>query len=78
MGSCNFTGTASDWENDGKDYAWMDNLTMMRGKHTFEVGVYANLDDKQQQPSWNDAGNFDFTAFHHEDQSLRLRRQQFV
>jgi hypothetical protein len=62
VGSCNFTGTASDWENDGKDYAWMDNLTLIRGKHTFKIGIYANLDDKQQQPSWNDAGSFDFTA----------------
>ncbi|MCX6626165.1 MAG: carboxypeptidase-like regulatory domain-containing protein [Candidatus Solibacter sp.] len=62
VGSCNFTGTASGWANDGKDYAWMDNLTLMRGKHTLKVGAYANLDDKQQQPSWNDAGNFDFSA----------------
>ncbi|MBI3207482.1 MAG: carboxypeptidase regulatory-like domain-containing protein [Candidatus Solibacter usitatus] len=62
VGSCNLGGFASTWENDGKDYAWTDNLTLMRGKHTFKVGVYLNLDDKQQQPSWNDAGNFDFTS----------------
>lgn len=62
VGSCNFTGTASMWANDGKDYAWMDNLTHIRGKHVFKTGIYANLDDKQQQPSWNDAGSFDFTA----------------
>jgi hypothetical protein len=62
VGSCNFTGYSSMWLNDGKDYAWTDNLTLLRGKHTWKAGVYFNLDDKQQQPSWNDAGSFDFSS----------------
>jgi hypothetical protein len=62
VGSCNFAGYSSLWENDGKDYAWMDNVTVLRGKHNYKFGAYFNLDDKQQQPSWNDAGAFDFTT----------------
>lgn len=62
VGSCNFTGYASKWYNDGKDYAWYNNTTIMHGSHTFKTGVYFNLDDKQQQPSWNDAGVFEFSS----------------
>jgi hypothetical protein len=62
VGSCNYTGYPSGWLNDGKDYAWYDNLTIMKGNHTYKAGVYLNLDDKQQQPSWNDAGAFDFST----------------
>ncbi len=62
VGSCNFTGYSSNWKNDGKDYAWTNNVTFLRGKHTYKTGIYFNLDDKQQQPSWNDAGSFDFSS----------------
>jgi hypothetical protein len=62
VGSCNITGTPSGWRNDGKDYTWTENLTVIRKAHTFRLGAMFNLDDKQQQPSWNDAGSFDFTA----------------
>ena len=51
---------ASGWVNTGKDYAATDNLTFLHGAHTFKTGIYFNLDDKTQQPSWNDAGTFDF------------------
>lgn len=61
VGSCNFGGFSSNWRNDGKDYAWTDNLSIVRTSHTLKFGIFYNLDDKQQQPSWNDAGNFDFS-----------------
>jgi hypothetical protein len=61
-GPCDFTEFASTWENTGDDYALMDNLTLARDRHTFKAGIYVNLDDKEQQPAWNDAGTFDFAS----------------
>src|SRR5260370_202657 len=60
VGSCSFNSFPSEWRNTGNDYGWTDNLTAIRGKHTFKTGIYFNLDDKGQQPSWSDAGSFDF------------------
>ena len=62
VGSCNLQGFSSGWLNDGKDYSWTENATLIRKSHTYKFGLMFNLDDKQQQPSWNDAGSFDFTA----------------
>jgi hypothetical protein len=62
VGSCNLQGFSSNWLNDGKDYTWTENATLIRKSHTYKFGLMFNLDDKQQQPSWNDAGTFDFTA----------------
>lgn len=61
VGSCNLSGFASNWLNDGKNYAWTDNLTIARSAHTFKTGVLFQIDDKQQQPTWNDAGMINFT-----------------
>jgi len=62
VGSCNFSGPiASGWGNTGSDFGWTDNFTFVRGAHTFKTGVYFNLDDKNQQPAWNDTGTFDFS-----------------
>lgn len=58
--SCGFGGFPSNWENDGKDYGIWDHLTYARGAHTFKTGLYLNMDDKVQQPAWNDAGTFNF------------------
>ncbi len=62
FGSCGFGSFPSTWQNDGKDYAWTDNLTKIRGAHTLKTGIFFNLDDKQQQPSWTDAGSFGFVS----------------
>lgn len=59
-GDCIFSYFNSNWENVGKDYAVTDNLSYVHGSHTWKTGVYLNMDDKQQQPSWNDAGSFVF------------------
>jgi hypothetical protein len=61
VGSCNFSTFPSNWFNDGKDYGWTDNLTKVHGAHALKTGIYFNLDDKQQQPSWTDGGVFDFS-----------------
>ncbi|HEX2711669.1 MAG TPA: carboxypeptidase regulatory-like domain-containing protein [Candidatus Acidoferrales bacterium] len=60
FGSCNFGTFPSTWQNDGKDYGATENFTFIQGAHTLKTGIYFNLDDKQQQPSWTDAGFFGF------------------
>jgi hypothetical protein len=62
LGSCNFSGFASDWLSEGKTFAWTDNLTKTVRAHTFKAGVFFNMNDNGQQPAWNDAGNFDFSS----------------
>ncbi len=61
VGACNFGAFPSEWQNQGKDYGFIDNFTFVHKAHAFKTGIYFNLDDKQQQPAWNDAGSFDFS-----------------
>ncbi len=63
FGACGFGSFPSTWQNWGNDYGVTDNFTKIRGAHTFKTGVYFNLDDKQQQPSWTDAGSFSSPGF---------------
>ena len=60
IGSCNFAPFQPNWRSEGKTYAWTDNLTMVRGAHTFKTGIFFNMNDNKQQPGWNDALNINF------------------
>ena len=52
------------WHNDGKDYAFTENLSYVKGAHTFKFGFYFNRDNKKQTGTWplNATVNFDSTA----------------
>ncbi|MBS1875651.1 MAG: carboxypeptidase regulatory-like domain-containing protein [Acidobacteria bacterium] len=40
------------WHNDGKDYAITENLSWVKGSHTFKFGYYYNRDNKKQTATW--------------------------
>lgn len=62
IGSCNFGPFQANWRSEGKTYAWTDNLSHVRGAHTFKTGLYFNWNDNGQQPGWSDALNINFGA----------------
>lgn len=60
VGSCNFTSFNANWRSEGKTFAITDNLTFIRGAHTFKTGVLWNRNHNGQQPTWTDTLNFNF------------------
>lgn len=62
------------WHNDGKDYAFTENLSYVRGSHTFKFGFYYNRDDKKQTGTWpmNPTVTFDSAASMPMDSGLGL------
>ncbi|MGH9720226.1 MAG: hypothetical protein ACRD8O_08440, partial [Bryobacteraceae bacterium] len=57
---CNFGGFPPGWLSEGKTYAWTDNFSVIRGSHSLKTGVFFNMNDNGQQPSWTDSSNFNF------------------
>ena len=54
------------WHNDGKDYAFTENVSWVKGPHTFKFGFYYNRDDKKQTATWpmNADHQFQFLGCH--------------
>ena len=52
------------WHNDGKDYAFTENVTFVKSVHTFKSGFFYNRDDKKQTATWpmNASINFNSSA----------------
>ena len=50
------------WHNDGKDFALTENVSFLRGAHTFKFGFYYNRDDKKQTGTWPMNGNINFNS----------------
>jgi hypothetical protein len=60
IGGCNFPGFANNWESEARQFAWTDNVTIVKGAHTYKTGVFFNLNRNGQQPSWTDSLNLNF------------------
>lgn len=60
VASCNYTGFPAGWLSEAKQFAWTDNVTMVRGSHTIKFGGFFNMNLNGQQPSWTDVMNFNF------------------
>src|SRR5215831_623591 len=60
IGGCNFPGFANEWASEGRQFAWTDNLTLVKGAHTYKTGVFFNMNRNGQQPSWTDSINLNF------------------
>ena len=50
------------WHNTGKDYAFTENVSMLKGAHTFKFGFYYNRDNKTQTATWPMNGNMNFNS----------------
>jgi hypothetical protein len=50
------------WHNWGKDYGVTENLSWVKGSHTFKFGVFYNRDDKAQTGTWGMEGNITFNT----------------
>jgi hypothetical protein len=61
-GSLGFSNFPAGWLSEGKTYAWTDNVTRIQGSHTLKFGVYFNMNDNGQQPSWTDSLNVNFNS----------------
>jgi hypothetical protein len=57
VGGCNFPGFANNWESEARQFAWTDNLTILKNSHTFKTGVFFNMNRNGQQPAWTDSIN---------------------
>jgi hypothetical protein len=60
IGGCNFPGFANNWESEARQFAVTDNVTIVKGAHTYKTGVFFNMNRNGQQPSWTDALNLNF------------------
>ena len=40
------------WHNDGKDYAFTENVSYVKRSHSFKFGFFYNRDDKKQTATW--------------------------
>ncbi len=49
------------WHNDGKDYAFTENVSLVKSAHTFKFGYYYNRDNKKQTATWPQNSNIDFS-----------------
>jgi hypothetical protein len=50
------------WHNWGKDYSATENLTWVKGSHTFKFGVFYNRDNKAQTGTWAMEGSINFNG----------------
>lgn len=60
IGSCNYAGFPAGWQSDAKQFAFTDNFTYIRGKHSLKFGGFFNFNLNGQQPSWTDVPNLNF------------------
>lgn len=60
IGGCNFFSFPNQWESEGRQFAFTDNVTVIRGSHTFKTGGLFNMNKNGQQPFWIDATEFNF------------------
>jgi hypothetical protein len=60
IGGCNFPGFANNWESEARQFAWTDNLTIVKNAHTYKTGVFFNMNRNGQQPAWTDSINLNF------------------
>ena len=58
--NCAFQPFPLTWRSEAPEIAITDNMTLLRGTHTFKTGVFFNMAFKAQQPSW-DMGTFNFS-----------------
>lgn len=49
------------WHNTGKDYALTENVSWVRGSHSFKFGMYYNRDFKTQTGNWGLEGSINFS-----------------
>jgi hypothetical protein len=50
------------WHNDGKDYAFTENVSFVKRSHTFKFGFVYNRDDKKQTGTWPMNGAINFNS----------------
>jgi hypothetical protein len=50
------------WHNDGKDYAFTENVSFIKQAHTFKFGFYYNRDDKKQTATWPMTASINFNS----------------
>lgn len=50
------------WHNDGKDYAFTENVTWVKKSHILKMGFYYNRDNKKQTGNWGFSGNINFNG----------------
>jgi hypothetical protein len=60
IGTCNFTNFSSGWLSEATTLAATNNLTKIRGSHSFKFGIFWNRNLNAQQPTWVDQVQFDF------------------
>jgi Carboxypeptidase regulatory-like domain/TonB-dependent Receptor Plug Domain len=58
--NCAFQPFPLTWRSEAPEIAITDNLTWLRGAHTWKAGAFFNMAFKAQQPSW-DMGTFNFS-----------------
>ncbi len=51
------------WHNDGKDYAFTQNLTWVKKSHVMKFGYYYNRDNKKQTGNWGFNGDINFNNY---------------
>jgi len=56
----NFSLGNPGWHNTGKDYALTENVSFIKGAHTFKFGMYYNRDFKTQTGNWGLEGSINF------------------
>ena len=50
------------WHNDGKDYAFTENVSFIKQSHSFKFGFYYNRDDKKQTATWPMTPSINFNS----------------
>ena len=50
------------WHNDGKDYAFTENISWVKNAHSFKFGFYYNRDDKKQTATWPMTPSINFNS----------------
>jgi len=50
------------WHNWGKDYGATENVSWIKGQHTFKFGVFYNRDDKAQTGTWGMEGSINYSS----------------
>lgn len=61
-GALSFSLGDPGWHNWGKDYGATENLSWVKGKHSFKFGVFYNRDDKAQTGNWGMEGSINFNG----------------
>ncbi len=65
LGPCcqgNFTGAQFPpfWHSEARTFTFTDNVTKVAGAHTIKFGAFFDYNQAGQQPSWQDAPQFNF------------------